>query len=262
MSQETNGVIASVLMCHAPIVIQEIAQKEFTKVQKTSLAMTQAARYVVSQKPDLVVVISPHAPRHPSHYGFYANSDLKGDFVSFGFTNLKYNFKNASLKIQDDLKANSLFSFQKTLDHGALVPLHFLNELNYTGSVLVIALPYEPNHYLNEDFGKQLNELAEKHNERWVILGSGDMSHRLQDGAPAGYHPDAKLFDEYFVSEIKNKNYFQATHGMNQKVREIAAEDMMDSAEIALSAIQYKTIHPEVLSYEAPFGVGYLVATL
>lgn len=261
-SNDKIGIIASVLMCHAPIVLPEIAKEELSLVESTTKAMLKAAEYIKQKNADLIVLVSPHAPRHKSEFGFYAGEVVFGSFEKFGFPQLQFKFKNASDKIQKKLISSHLHPVQTKLDHGSLVPLYFIHQVGCNTPVLVLSLPYEPNHYSNENLGQMIQEMAQAENERWIILGSGDMSHRLQPGAPAGYHPQAKLFDQFFVEHLKKKNYFQLTHNIDQDLRATAAEDMLDSAEIAMSALKYQVLQPEVLSYEAPFGVGYLVATL
>jgi hypothetical protein len=47
---------------------------------------------------------------------------------------------------------------------------------------------------------------------------------------------------------------------IDSELREVAAEDAADTSIIAAAAIGFRPHGAEVLSYEHPFGVGYLVA--
>ena len=48
----------------------------------------------------------------------------------------------------------------------------------------------------------------------------------------------------------------------NDELRSLAAEDVIDSLEIAFAATSFCNTGRKVLSYECPFGVGYLNAIL
>ena len=96
---------------------------------------------------------------------------------------------------------------------------------------------------------------------RTAIIASGDMSHRLKQSAPCGYHPDAHRFDETFISLLR-KGAFRDIRRIDASLQDVAAEDVADSTTVALAATGYRNNGHAVLSYEGPFGVGYGVAIL
>ena len=51
-----------------------------------------------------------------------------------------------------------------------------------------------------------------------------------------------------------------AISDIDPALRDIAAEDAADSSTIVAAALGFRSHGAEVLSYEHPFGVGYLVA--
>jgi AmmeMemoRadiSam system protein A len=94
-----------------------------------------------------------------------------------------------------------------------------------------------------------------------AVVASGDMSHCLKPGAPAGYDPGAARFDAAFVAQLRHG----ATRGLAAAVsllRECAAEDVVESTLFALGASGWRADGREVLGYDGPFGVGYGVAVL
>jgi AmmeMemoRadiSam system protein A len=93
---------------------------------------------------------------------------------------------------------------------------------------------------------------------RTAVIASGDMSHRLRPGAPAGYDPDAERFDQAFVQALREDDW-PAALGAEPRAR--AAEDVVDSTAIAMSAAGSPQ-QAEVLAYEGPWGVGYAEAVL
>src|SRR5205085_5464764 len=84
---------------------------------------------------------------------------------------------------------------------------------------------------------------------------------RLKPDAPAGYNPNAHLFDEEVVEAIRSGAPDQIVN-IDQELRRAAGECGYRSMLVALGVIQDESTSTEVISYEAPFGVGYLVAQL
>ena len=94
-----------------------------------------------------------------------------------------------------------------------------------------------------------------------AFIASGDLSHRLKPGAPAGYHANAHLFDEEVVAAIRNGETTRITN-IDQNLRHQAGECGYRSMLVAFGVVEDSNPSCEVLSYEAPWGVGYLVAQL
>jgi AmmeMemoRadiSam system protein A len=109
--------------------------------------------------------------------------------------------------------------------------------------------------------GQSIARAAEQAGERWVILASGDMSHRLNPNAPSGYHPLAKEFDRTFKARI-DAGDLRGACAIDPGLREIAAEDVIESTAVAAGAVGYRSHGHRTYSYEGPFGVGYLEAVL
>ncbi len=254
------------LMCHAPIVMPEIAGARGRDCAATTTAMQRTAERLVEADPDLLVVVSPHAPRHPTAWGLHRGDTIHGSFARFGVPSVSAEFRGspeaaraiARLAIEAGLSCTALS--EEPLDHGALVPLYFMARAGWRGPTLVMALPY-PGTGTEETMGQVLRRAAEHSGEQWAILASGDMSHRLLPDAPAGYHPRAAEFDRRFVDALRTKNYARAC-SPDPELRELAAEDVVDSVRVACGATDFDTQGAKVLSYEGPFGVGYTEAIL
>ncbi|MBI2606786.1 MAG: AmmeMemoRadiSam system radical SAM enzyme [Deltaproteobacteria bacterium] len=262
------GIATTVLMCHAPIVIPEIAGRRARLVRRSSEAMREAAAHLVAARPDVIIVLSPHAPRLESAFGVMDGKELSGDFRQFGCPWI-------GVRAPNDAKARDLI-FQSArggggiaieplragaLDHGAMVPMWFLANAGWNGRTVVVSFPYSPKHEECRAMGRAIADAARRAGERWAILASGDMSHRLTPDAPSGYHPEAKKFDRAF-SENLAAGRFDAAVSIDPALRDLAAEDVVDSVEIAAAATGFSASGTRVLSYEGPFGVGYLIAIL
>lgn len=259
-----NGLRAAVLMCHAPIVIPDLGRRDTLRCHRTTEAMVRAAKRLVACGAERVVVLSPHAPSHPRAYGHYPGAELAGDFGRFGEPGLAAAFAadaDAPSALAGVLEQGSLLPINGALDHGALVPLWFLREAGYVGRVAVFGFPWDPVPGGHRRFGAALRQAMDGLGTPWALLASGDCSHRLIPGAPSGYDPLAKDFDRQLVEGVRDGRDAALPIEL-AALRECAAEDVLDSLEIAAAVIGADRTGRELLSYEGPFGVGYLVAIL
>lgn len=254
------------LMCHAPIVVPTIGGTRAPDCAETTRAMRAAARELVVNQPDLVVLVSPHAPRRRTSWGLTFDARVSGDFARFDHPELAvtlHGSRPAAEALAAHARADGLAVESMSgddLDHGSMVPLWFLAEAGYRDPLLVVALPYDDTE-TEERFGRAIARAAATRNERWAVVASGDMSHRLTRHAPAGFHPRAHEFDEAFVSAIRDANLRRAT-SPDPELRELAGEDVIQSTAVAFGAIGDASHGFSLLSYEGPFGVGYCEAIL
>ncbi len=207
--------------------------------------MREVAWRTVASKPDRLVLISPHSPRRPREWGAWSG-EIVGDLERFGHPELAVRLPPAP-EVAETLGLPPIEG--EPLDHGAMVPLHFLADAGWRGPTTVLALPWrDPD---SEAMGEALARLP----GRTAVIASGDMSHRLIPGAPAGYDPRAKDFDAAFVEGLQ-RGRWNAIADTPQ--RECAAEDVVDSTRVALASAT--ALNDQVLSYEGPWGVGYTQA--
>jgi aromatic ring-opening dioxygenase LigB subunit len=89
------------------------------------------------------------------------------------------------------------------------------------------------------------------------------MSHRLKEDGPYGFHPSGPKFDQEFIKYLKNKDT-KSILEMDETFLEEAGECGLRSFCSLLGALEElrASWQVDVLSYEGPFGVGYLVAEL
>lgn len=265
-SHETGSVCVAVLMPHAPVLIPEVGGGREVEARATVGALRRAAATVVDEAPDAVVVISPHSPRRAGRFGIWQGETLAGDMGRFGRPEVTFEFPNATGLAQAlvaSLEEAGIATWRvpaQPLDHGAGVPLYFLNHAGWSGPTLVVGVNY-PGEGGWRKVGEAIRVAARHEHLRLGVVASGDMSHRLQPGAPAGYEPRAREFDQDFVRILRTGRY-ESLHQLDPELQELAAEDVVDSTLIAAHACNLAADGHEVFSYEGPFGVGYCVARL
>jgi aromatic ring-opening dioxygenase LigB subunit len=247
---------------HPPILIETIGKENLEHLEETQKAFALLEEELYSLKPDTLILISPHGPIQPNAFTmnlspkFDINFEEFGDFATKleldGDVGLAHQIKE-KIEIKTPFQAIS----EKKLDHGCGIPLFMLK--NSLKSVKIIPIYYSGldynAHYI---FGKNLKNELLKTKKRVAILASGDLSHRITKNAPAGYSPKGAKFDKKlidFLTKKKVKNILELNHDLIHE----AGECGLKSIAILMGILEEVDCRPEKISYEAPFGVGYLV---
>jgi AmmeMemoRadiSam system protein A len=140
------------------------------------------------------------------------------------------------------------------------VPLYFLQHNGWQGKVVALGYSF----LTNEEhirFGRSIRKAIDKLGKPVAFIASGDLSHRLKPDAPAGFNSNAHYFDEEIVDAI-HRGHTTRIVEVDQQMRRLAGECGYRSILVALGVAESSAPSCEVISYEAPFGVGYLVAQL
>ncbi len=247
--------------------VPEVGREAISEVLGSIDAMAEFTRRIIDSGAETVVLISPHAPLERSSFVAYQASPLHGDFANFRAPDARLEFEldqpllDAIIKsAEEDGYVVHELDERYELDHGSAVPLYFLQRNGWRGRVVALGYSF----LSNEDhfkFGECITRAVADINRPTAFVASGDLSHRLKPEAPAGYHPEAKSFDEEVVDAIR-KNSPRRIAEIDPDLRRLAGECGYRSMLVALGVISNSPTTCEVLHYEAPFGVGYLVAQL
>lgn len=262
----SDSIPCAVLMCHAPIVVPQVGGARAAQCADTTRAMRQAAGILAEHDPDVLVVVSPHTPRQEGCWSLRTGARLVGDFADFGAAGVRFGLPVAGEAVDAVLRAAAARDHpsrrlpETSLDHGAAVPLHFVVEAGWDGPTAVVGLPWDASASA-EAMGEVLGAAARESGQRWAILASGDMSHRLRPGAPAGHHPRASEFDAAFVERLECGD-LRGAAAIDPELRGLAAEDVVDPVTVAAAAVAWDASGHQKLCYEGPFGVGYCEAVL
>ena len=246
--------------------VPEVGRESIAGVADSIGAMAELTRRLIDSGAESVILISPHAPLEADSFVAYDGPEVYGDFSRFhapesGFTvpvdeELLAAIKRVAASESYDVSTLPV----RELDHGTAVPLYFLLQNGWEGKVVTLGYSF----LSNEDhlrFGSCIKSAVDQVGRRVAFIASGDLSHRLKPQAPAGFNPDAHIFDQQVVEALRS-NTPQRIVNIDFNLRKLAGECGYRSMLVAIGASSDLPSSCEVLNYEAPFGVGYLVAQL
>ncbi len=269
-----NGVVLTGLAPHPPLLIPKVGKNERGKVQKTLSAMERFAQDVVAADPEVIVLISPHGPVFQDGLVVNCAPKVDGDFGDFGAAEEKLAFLvdgPFAGAIQDEadklgveiipltLDLVKRFQLSIKLDHGAMVPLYFLHQAGWRGRVVSVTMGMLPTEKLYA-FGVAVQRAAVNFGRRVAVLASGDLSHRLAPESPNGFHPRGKEFDAS-ITRLVERADIQGLLSLPADLCKDAGECGYRPLVMMAGAVDGFAVEPNFYSYEAPFGVGYAVAT-
>ncbi len=246
---------------HPPIIVPAVGRGREREASKTLRGMKTLAEKVKWEKPDLLFVLSPHAP-FGNGLMFVDADTFEGGLQQFGVPDPFFTAmgdSEAAQKLSAFLEGSIRLRTWKTstfaLDHASVVPLTWFAETWGQLPPIVLANPIGLDLQSAYRLGEKLAGFVDP--RRWALLASGDLSHRVTPGAPAEYHPDGRRFDEVVIKALSQCDA-SALLQLDPDLIDHAGECGLRSVLALLGLAGCGPI--EVLSYEAPFGVGYGVA--
>ncbi len=255
---------------HPPIIIPEVGRGEENKIADTINSLNEVSKDIAKKSPDTIIVITPHGTMFRDAVALTFCDSVSGSFKDFGAGSVSMKLSidkeltdkiyqtSISQKIPVVMADNSLLSRyhrSTVLDHGAIVPLYFVNK-NYTNYRLV-HITYAPIDDIElYKFGMIISKSVDELGRNAVFIASGDLSHRLKEEGPYSYSPNGEKFDREFLNDLK-KGSVEDTFSIDKSVIQDAGECARRSVLILLGAFDGKKFKGNLLSYEGPFGVGY-----
>ena len=222
----------------------------------------------IRDRPQTIIVFSPHAPSYRDYIQISDGAQAVGSFEAFGV-------KDVDMKVLYDeefvdllchaaatlgLPAGTLGEQKQTLDHGTMVPLHFILQ-EYTDFRLVRISVSGLDRETQVAFGNCLRRVIDESQRNVAVIASGDLSHKLKEDGPYGFHPMGPVFDEQLVNIIKSNDYARLLT-MDEQIVEDSANCGFPAFLMLYGVLQAYPIDSQFLSYEGPFGVGYATAII
>lgn len=257
------GIVGAVMVPHPPLIVPEVGKGEERKIQNTIDAYQKAAAWIGELGPETVVLLSPHQTMYADYFHISPGKGARGDFGQFGAGQVKLEtvydteFVRRLCKLLDEERfpAGTDGEREKRLDHGTMAPLYFINQYWKEYQLVRIGLSGLPlvEHYR---LGQHIAKTAELLGRRTVLVGSGDLSHRLKEDGPYGFREEGPAYDRR-IMDVMGRAAFGELLDFAEDFCEKAGECGHRSFTIMAGALDEREVTANRLSYEGPFGVGY-----
>jgi len=261
---------SAVMVPHPPLIIPQIGRGQEKAIEKTTNAYRKAAELIVSEKPDTVIVITPHSAMYADYFHISPGAMAKGSFAQFHAGDVGLEAKYDTAFVEElcrqakaaGLPAGTMGEREKKLDHASMVPLCFLRDA-YGGELPVkivriglSARPYADHYRL----GMLIKDTAQSLQTSIAVIASGDLSHRLKEDGPYGYTKEGPAYDEKIMDVMGRAAFDELLH-FDPNFCESAGECGHRSFVIMAGCFDGFAVQAERLSYQGPYGVGYGVCT-
>ncbi len=258
-------IVFAAVVPHPPVLVPSIGQDHLAKLRQTIKALQHLERELYAAQPQAVVVISPHGQVLAEAFSINLHPSYVGRFTAFGDHATQLRWRGDPGLVQRIREYHSLraevpltLTSEEDVDYGVSVPLSRL--LTHLPDVPVVPITTSgldaAVHFV---FGQYLADRIVDSGKRVAVLASADLSHRLTKTSPGGYSKTAAKFDQQMVELIQRQSA-DALIGLD--LASVQREGVCGwRAIVTLFGVLSKLrVTPAVLSYESPFGVGYLVA--
>lgn len=257
-------IVFAVVVPHSPLLLPTIGKEHQKKLKKTLEAYKTLEEELYVTKPDTLVVLSPHGSTLPTAFPIFISPVYRADLKEFGDLTTTVKIK-ADVPLIEKLRhlrlgdnpAPIVGMTDPSLDYGATVPLYFLTPHLPQIKIVSLGISELPLN-AHRETGEKIGEILQQTTQRIGVICSADLAHTLTDSAPGGFSPDGKKFDEAIVKAIR-QNEVEKIMQLESKMESAKACGLRPMA-MFLGIIASLNYTPQPISYEGPFGVGYLVA--
>ena len=238
---------------------------EEKKIQPTIDGYTYISNKIADIKPDTIVLCTPHSVMYADYIHLSPGRRAKGDLGRFGAPQVSIEKEYdtelvemiSDLAFEADIRAGSLGEKDAQLDHGALVPLYFIEQQFRDYRLIRVSISGQTliSHYR---FGQLIARAAKRLDRRIVFVASGDLSHKLTQDGPYGFASEGPEFDKQVTAAMNAGDFMQFLR-FGETFCEAAGECGLRSFIEMAGVLDGRAVTPDFRSYEGPFGVGYAV---
>jgi aromatic ring-opening dioxygenase LigB subunit len=248
---------------HSPLLIPEVGKNNLAQLENTVLAYKKLEQEIYAAKPDTIILIARHAEILEKAFSINQQPEIKVDFKKFGDLVTKIQLPNdiaLGYQIKEAVESSVPITLTShdMLDYSAGVPLYYLTP--HLANIKIVPISYSSlGNQAHFDFGRHIKEMIHRSGKRVAVIAAGDLSHKLHQDSPAGYSARAQEFDQSLMTYLSENKLEEILDFDPDFVKEVAAVDGFYSLLILLGVIKNLNYRCDRLSYQAPFGIGYLV---
>lgn len=255
--------VAGYMVPHPPIAVAAIGRGEEKKIPGTLDSFGEVAKDIARMKPETIILTSPHAVMYRDYFHISPGMGAEGNFASFGAGQVRFSVRYdqplaeriAWEADREGFPAGLEGERSRSLDHGTMVPLAFINPEYRDYRLIRIGLSGLS---LKEHWqlGRLIRKAVEETGRRCVFVASGDLSHCQKEDGPYGYRPEGPAYDRQ-IMDVMGTGDFEKLLDFDEDFLEKSMECGHRSFAILGGAFEGSGWESRRLSHEAVFGVGY-----
>jgi len=261
--------VFSAITPHTPLLVPNIGKENIERLSKTRYSLHYLEKNLYSAKPESLIIISPHGPVLDNAFTINLCDKYIGRLEEFGDHSTQIDLKgdyNSIQQIRAGYEASELCDVPFTLssfpdvDYAVSVPLLYL--MNHQKNLPIIPVYYsllDPKTCYN--FGVLLRKKLNRIEKRFAVVASADLSHKLLKRSPTGYSKHGDVFDKAILEFLEKKDV-DALFSIDPIVLKKSGQCGFNAILIMLGILGETDYTVDILSYEHPFGVGYLTAEM
>ncbi len=257
---------------HPPILIHEIGKGKEREAGVTLHGLNMLTSIAEELDFDVILCITPHAPMFSNAMCILDFQSYEGGLESFGHKTNKVWQKDTQLieALVSRFEANALpfvrmneseavkYKQPSTIDHGSAVPMSLIFK-SYHKKLACLSPGFLDKETLY-NAGKAIREAALHQKSNVLILVSGDLSHCHGKGSYE-YTPEGPEFDKRLEKALAAGNR-EVILRMNDDFLDKAGTCAYKPIVMGLGVFEGHDADFQVYSNEAPWGVGYLTASI
>lgn len=262
--QRSNNMplLLAALTPHSPVLLPAIGREHTQSCTETLQSLEHLATRIAESAPDTILIVAADDESRKRQARLHMAPSYTATFERFGDLVTKLDFASDPVltdRIKNEMREYGypmLYDTSEKMSYEASVPLSYLMK-GLTAKVVVL----NPGHgTLKKQFeiGKELQKTLQESEKRIICIASGDLAHALPQ---QGDEHDAACvaFDKDIVTFLKTEKTKKILSTPVHMIREFGACGLPAFATI-LGMTDHMNTSCEVLSYERPLGVGFLVA--
>jgi aromatic ring-opening dioxygenase LigB subunit len=269
------GIIFACIAPHGTEIVPELAGKMLGSFAKTRRAMKELADTLSKQKPETIVLATPHNLRLDATIGVVTSEFTEGIFEEKR-KQVKLRCtcdRMFAMEVLEEAKAKKLPvvgvnygtsdgpSSCMPMDWGTLVPLWFFARGKSSKPKVVIVTPSREIPLSNlVRFGSIIAETARASGKPIAFVASADQGHAHSADGPYGFHPAAKEFDELIKNAVLGNN-LKPLLDLPLKFIEDAKPDSLWQIAMLQGILERVPMRGKLVSYQVPTYFGMLCAS-
>ncbi|MFB6226687.1 MAG: hypothetical protein ABEJ02_05015 [Candidatus Paceibacteria bacterium] len=258
------SLVFSAITPNSPLVLENVAKEESEKLDQTKQGLKQLEQELYLSKPETIILISEDSSNFNERFAINMEPEFESDFTEFGDVSTQQSWDcDTVLATQIEQEVEKLpfqLTSRKKLSKDSSVPMHFLGDNLDQVKILPVSV-CELSKKPHVEFGEIIGDIVSQITRRVAVIASGNLSHKLSDESPAGFHDDAAVFDNRIKKFLKQADT-DSILKMDEETIDNADEYIYNPLLVMLGILNRETFDYNEMSYEQAFGTGHLVANL